>query len=657
MSRPLQHSRPGETLREVLLRMGPAAMRPYLKETPGYRLIFQQSGAAANLAADVSIELSHEHGVAVQTVTLTNEGSEPSPPIREMDAFFLPLTVAVRDRPRACGFGGGLTDGFYPPRAYREEEVSFGKARTWIPAERRFSRWWCGKGVFSLSSGPTGRSSNPNLPIMQVGWKTADGEVGLWAAMEWSGRWHLVMGSGEDWRFVFRGGPTVKGLVLGPGERLHLPRTHVGVYGGPGCDSEDGFNRIRRYIADIHAPDVEGKRPHPLVAYDHWFGIHENVSDSLLRRQAERAAELGCEYFVIDAGWYGGSTENFADGVGNWERVDERKFPDGLEAISEYVRSKGLRFGLWFEPERARAGSDWLTEHPEWYWQADSPANFALDLTQRAVQDGLIEMLSGWTERLDIRWLRWDNNQAPGPFWDRIDPTGKVQFAYVAGLYRVLDTLLERHPNLMIDNCAGGGQRVDFGTLRRAGTMVISDHAEDPHVCRIMQTGGARVLPGNYMNSSIYVAERDGDDAVGPLELVSRMAGSVTLNGHIANWSGRRTKRVRKYLDGYRTFRHLLMRDFHRLTPYPRSDADWDVVQFLDPETREAVVLAYRVRGDETTRKVTPKRLDPGCTYAVIDPFSTRKPRVVTGGRLLEKGLRLTLQPESAAVRHLKPVD
>ena len=135
------------------------------------------------------------------------------------------------------------------------------------------------------------------------------------------------------------------------------------------------------------------------------------------------------------------------------------------------------------------------------------------------------------------------------------------------------------------------------------------------------------------------------------------MAGSSTFNGHIANWSRRQTGRVRRYLDGYRTFRHLLMRDFHRLTPYPRSDADWDVVQFIDPETREAVVLAYRVRGDETTRKVIPKRLDPGCTYAIIDPFSGRKPRGVTGGKLLEKGLRLTLKPESAAVRHLKPVD
>jgi hypothetical protein len=238
-------------------------------------------------------------------------------------------------------------------------------------------------------------------------------------------------------------------------------------------------------------------------------------------------------------------------------------------------------------------------------------------------------MLSTWTERLDIRWLRWDSNQAPGPTWDAVDPTGKVQFAYVHGLYRVFDELLARHPNLLIDNCAGGGQRIDFGTLRRAGTMVISDHAEDPHVCRIMQTAGARIFPANYMNSSIYIGPGDSvplgllapaaedesatevspthrvpghpkgaEEHVGPFELISRMTGSITLCGHIANWSRRHTRRMCRLLAGYRTFRHLLMKDFHALTEYPRGAEDWDVVQFIDPSTAEAVILAYRVRGN-----------------------------------------------------------
>jgi alpha-galactosidase len=262
-------------------------------------------------------------------------------------------------------------------------------------------------------------------------------------------------------------------------------------------------------------------------------------------------------------------------------------------------------------------------------------------------------MLSAWIERLDIRWLRWDYNLPPGPFWDRVDPTGKVQFAYVEGLYRVRETLLTRFPNLNIDTCASGGNRIDFGLLRTSGSMVISDHAEDPHICRLMQTGGARIFPANYMNSSFYIGPEDGDGAVGPLELVSRMAGSMSFSGHIARWSEAHTALVRQYLDGYRSFRHLLVKDFYALTPSPRTEADWDVVEFVDPGCREAVLLAYRVRGSKRTCRVHPRRLDPERIYRVRDPFSTRKPVRIRGKTLLEKGMRITLEPESGAVFHL----
>jgi alpha-galactosidase len=515
---------------------------------------------------------------------------------------------------------------------------------------------------YALSSEEGGRSAVPYLPLMLVGWPLpagkACGEIGLWAAMEWSGRWDLRFGATkrQSWQFMFQGGPRIREMVLEPGESVQLPRTWVGTWGGPGADHQDGWNSIRRVVTHALAPDVEGRRPWPYLAYHHWFGIEEALDETLLCKQVERAVELGLEYFEVDAGWYGGASENFADGVGNWERVDEQKFPDGLEPLAEYVRSKRLRFGLWFEPERGRRGSDWVREHPDWYWDIGHPANVHLDLTRRDAQDGLIEMLARWIERLDVRWLRWDYNQSPGPYWDAIDPTGKVQFAYVEGLYRVRDALLDRFPNLLIDNCASGGTRTDFGTLCRAGTTVISDHAEDPHICRLMQTGGARVLPANYMNSSFYVGPEDPDDAIGPLELMSRMAGCLSLSGHIAHWSKEQTALVRRYLDGFRSFRRLLMGDFYALTPYPRTEADWDVVQFLDRGTKESVFLAYRVRGDEAECVVHPVRLAAGATYNVIDPFQDAAPLRHTGADLLETGLRIALEPESARILHLRPV-
>jgi alpha-galactosidase len=664
MRKPLRRAGAGETLQQVVSRLGPEGVGAFFRDGAGFDLRiagvetslertseeparFRLGGTG--LIATVEIEVAEELGVAVQAVTITNDSGEPSAPLWEIDAFCLPLNITVGDRPFACGYGGGLTDGFYPPKAYRPEAVTFGEARQWRPASRGFHRWWVGKGVYRLASIEAGRSSVPNIPLMQAGWRTSDGEIGLWAALEWSGRWSIEFGNEMAWQFAFRAGPRVNKLVLEPGETLRLPRVHVGI-----CDpTEDGFaNSIRRYVAEVLSPDVAGRRPGPVAAYDHWFGLHENINEAVLIEQIDRAAELGLEYFVVDAGWYPAPQDKFWTGVGNWHGVDTAKFPRGLEPVAEHTKAKGLGFGLWFEPERAYRGSDWLDRHPEWFWDTGG-ASPHLNLTLREAQDGLIEMLSGWIERLDIRWLRWDNNQAPGPFWDAIDPTGKVQFGYVEGLYRVFDELLARHPNLMIDNCAGGGTRIDFGTLRRSGTMVISDHAEDHHVCRIMQTGGARVFPGNYMNSSLYVGEKDADRSAVPLALVSRMGGSVTLNGHIANWTRKQTALVKRYIDGFKVYRHLLMKDFHPLTRYPRDETDWDVVQFVDQGTGEAVVLAYRVRGQEKSRRVFPRSLSPDATYRIVDPFSSRKPRTASGAEIMAKGLRLSLAPESGAVRHL----
>jgi hypothetical protein len=185
--------------------------------------------------------------------------------------------------------------------------------------------------------------------------------------------------------------------------------------------------------------------------------------------------------------------------------------------------------------------------------------------------------------------------------------------------------------------------------------MVMNDHAEDPHVCRIMQTGGARVLPANYMNSSLWVGEEDGDGLVGPLELISRMAGSISLSGHIAKWSSAQAGKVRRHIRGFKSYRHLLMKDFYALSPYPRGRADWDVVQFLDPETGEAVILAFRYEGSEEQKRIVPRKLKPEVSYRVEQPFSADHLATLTGDELNEKGLTLVLMENSAEARHLKP--
>ena len=655
------------TLRDVFARIGPRGLACAVRPSRGFGVRTCGDGAPRRVAgrpsryglpgtrivADVGLEFSPSLRVAAQTVTLTNTGRRPSPPLNDLRAVEIPFDVSLRDDPYACGFGGmaGMENtGFYPPPAYRLEEVRFGHAVPDDAVAMNPLRWWSGRRHYELQSGADGRACTPHLPLALFGWRTAGGELGVWLALEWSGRWFIRIESDVDGRFRIAAGPLVRDLALEAGESIRLPRVHVGMFGGRGRNREDGFNSIRRYIREAVAPDVEGKRPAAFLAYDHWMGIHGDITESLLKKQADKAAELGLEYFVVDAGWFAGDRRGWFEAVGNWDRVDRRKFPRGLEPLARHVRARGLRFGMWFEPERAAAGSDWVREHPDWFIRAGDPPLFNLDLTRRPVQDALIAMLSGYVVRLDLRWLRWDYNQAPGRFWDAEDPSGKIQFAYVAGLYRVMDALLERHPRLLLDL----GWRMDFGSMRRSATTIMADYAEDPHIVRILQTGGARAIPANYLNGFTYQGK---DDALvlSPFALISRMAGSFTLGGHIARYSRRETARLNRYLDGYRSFKHLLTQDVHALTPFPRRPDEDDVVEFCDPRSGEAVILAYGVRGGPRRVRVPVKGLRRGETYRIVDPFRPGSPDTVKGSRLMREGLSLTLGADTAQVRRLVP--
>lgn len=635
-----------QTLYRQLVLLGPDGLGKFLRPARGFRI-------SGSVHATAGYKCFPEHRVVVQSVQVVNRGRRKSAALNELDCLYLSLAVTLKDRPFALTFGGmaGVENtGSYPPPAYRPTEVTFGAMPTNKTAMNPL-RWWSGHRHLELGSNAAGQACSPHLPIAMLGWHADGDEMGLWFALEWSGQWKMEILTEVDGTFVVKACPLTKGITLAPGESLVLPAIHVGVFGGKGQTREDGTNSIRRYIRDTITPNVEGKRPQALLAYDHWMGIHGDISERLLRRQAVVAAKLGLEYFVVDAGWFAG-TRAWFNSVGNWERVDRKKFPHGLEPLAQFVKEKGLKFGLWFEPERAAAGSDWAVQHPRWFLSGERPGMLNLDISRRDAQDGLLEMLSGYIQRLDIRWLRWDYNQGPAPYWHKADPTGKIQFAYVAGLYRVWDELLARHPNLMVDL----GWRMDFGSMRRSATTIMADYAEDPHIVRIMQTGGARVIPANCLNGFTYQG-KDDDLLLSKLAMVSRMAGSLTLGGRIHRYVGRDLRTLKRYLDGYRRFRHLLTEDFYALTPMPLRAGELDIVEFCDPHSGEAVVLVYAAQTVQRNVMVRPRGLKSGHRYRVIDPFTGRAHQVANGSVLMRNGFGITVDSDTAQAFILQPIE
>jgi alpha-galactosidase len=591
---------------------------------------------ASGLRAEATLGLDRAAGAATLQVTLHNPTDSPSVPLSAVKPLCLRWSELPREAVLVRAVGGGLTHAYYPPGAYRENAVAFRRGH----GER-----------FRIESGPDGRSSNRDLPFLQV--TLADGAPGgLVVALEWSGQWYQQIGPGPgpEGQLVWEAGVPVRDLVLAPGEALALPTAHLIAFAG---DQDAGGNACRRYVYDRICPNLGGKRPLPRLSYDHWFGVYCDFDEPFLRRLVDRSAELGLEYFVLDAGWYAGcgGGGDFSQGTGNWERLDATKFPHGLEPLADYVRSKGLKFGLWFEPERAHRSSDLVREHPDWFFDLGTPY-LHLNMALPAVQEHVVRVIGGWIDRLGLEWSRWDYNIGPKPYWEKADPTGKIQFGYMAGLYSVLDTLMREHPRWLVECCASGGRRIDLGTLRRAHAIWFSDHTEDALVCRFMQSGANRFLPGHLPNSAVPVDRHAGDGAISDADVIGRMCGALSFDGDVASWSPGLTARVAELVAVYRGFRHLLVADFYPLTPHPTRPGDGEVVQFVARDGAEAVVLGFGGVGAASPVVVRPRGLAADATYVVRDPLGgdeARRP----GRDLLEAGLLLPLAG-GAAVRLLR---
>jgi alpha-galactosidase len=412
---------------------------------------------------------------------------------------------------------------------------------------------------------------------------------------------------------------------------------HVGFFRG-GADG--GTNALRRHIFEHVCPAYDGKPALPIVSYDHWFGIDNKLNLDLMKKQARRAAELHVDTFVVDAAWFPG---DFPLGVGNWHSVNEAKFPGGLEVLNEYVKGLGMGLGLWFEPERAVEGTEAVVRHPEFFVEAPSWGGkpfFHINLARRDAQDYLIETVGGWIRRLDLRWSRWDYNIDPHEPWQKLDPTGKIQFAYMRGLYRVLDTLIRDNPRWMVEQCASGGRRLDLGTMKRGHTCWFSDQTDDPLLCRYMQARANRFMPGNYCNSSVAVGWQAGDKGFDDTAVLSRMLGKLAFDGDIASWSAKLTRRMARWSAEFKALRHLMVQDFYQLLPMPTTIDDWDALQFAARDGSEAALFVFA--GAEGAAAVKPRGLTPGAVYEVSQRPAGRSVRRAAEP-LTRKGLTVKL--------------
>lgn len=363
-----------------------------------------------------------------------------------------------------------------------------------------------GSGI-RLQENRRGRTSHDRSPGLFV---TA-GETTYGLHLGWSGNHCLAIDTLDDGRRLVHAGELFEPgeMRLAPGERYESPVCYLtAAQGGVG----EASKRFRAFVSGSLLPwptDAAGMRqmrPRP-VMLNTWEGNYFDHRVDSLKAQADAAAAIGIERFVLDDGWFG-KRDDDTTSLGDWI-IDRRKYPDGLTPLVEHVRGLGMEFGLWFEPEMVNAQSDLFRAHPDWALQVagrpllTSRNQLVLDLSRPEVGEYLFGALDAVLSSHDIAYVKWDMNRDLTHVGDR---EGRAATArQTRAVYALMDRLRAAHPALEIESCASGGGRADYGVLERTTRIWTSDCTDALERLEI-QRGASLFFPPEIVGAHVSAA-------------------------------------------------------------------------------------------------------------------------------------------------------
>lgn len=569
------------------------------------------------------------------TVHFTNKGSKDSPIVEQVRAVDTRVTV---------GAGSGVV--------LHRLNGSMCQADDWMPFDEAVPAG--GKVDFSATNG---RSSNVS-PWFNIDW----GSGGVITAIGWSGQWTASVEL-KDGRLRTSAGMQDLHTILHPGESVRTPRVLQLFW--EGGDQYRAYNLFRHTMLAHIVPRIGGEVVLPPIAQmsTSYYELNDSNEQNVLSH-LDSTKGLGFEVFWLDAYWTG--PNGFPNSMGNYglpiEMAEPKdRFPHGMKAIGDAVEKAGLKYLMWFEPERVAPGTYIAKEHPAWVFSPSGDGSGLLNLGIPEARRHMTDYLNAVIEAYKLTCLRIDYNIDPLPFWHFEDAkdsnrVGIAEIRYVEALYRMWDDLLRANPKLYIDDCASGGRRVDLEAVSRALVLWRSDNTCDmldhnPNTVllaaaknQLMSAGLNRYLPFSTVgqmgatpylfrsgfNAGIAFAE-DIRDKDYPRKLLAQ---------GIAEG-----KRIRKYFVG----------DFYPLSEVNTSPRDWCVMQYHRPKERDGMVMAFRRdRSPFTGYGCRLREIDPSAKYQVTvsHGYDPEKPVTVKGMDLQNLSIRIDECPGSAIIEY-----
>lgn len=358
---------------------------------------------------------------------------------------------------------------------------------------------------------------------------------------------------------------------------------------------------------------------------NNWEATYFSFDEEKLIHLMDNAADMGVDLFLLDDGWFGNKYPRSSDhqGLGDWKETAD-KLPGGVGRLTQAATDKGIRFGIWVEPEMVNPKSELYEKHPDWViHQPDVRDEYyfrnqlVLDLSNPAVQDYVFGVIDGlMTSYPDIAFMKWDCNSPITNIWSPYlkEKQTHLYVDYVQGLYSVLERIKAKYPDLRMMLCSGGSGRIDYKALSYFTEFWASDNT-DPIERLFIQYGYSFFYPAKAVcahvtswNSNASIKFRTDVASMGKLGFDIRFSELSAdeqqyIREAVKNW--KRLTPVIADGDEYRLF-----------SPY---DGPHAATQFVSAQADKSVLFAFDVHPlySDRTQPIRLEGLDADANYKV----------------------------------------
>ena len=425
---------------------------------------------------------------------------------------------------------------------------------------------------------------------------------------------------------------------LAPGETFVTPEAALS-YSEKGLTVlSDQFQKA--YHANlIRSPWKDKTRP---TLVNNWEATYFGFDAEKLLKIAGEAADLGLDMLVLDDGWFG-KRDDDNSGLGDWF-VNEKKLGCTMKELVDRVNALGLKFGIWLEPEMVSEDSDLYRTHPDWVLQIPgrepnrSRNQLVLDLSRKEVREYMKKFIDDTLSCANISYVKWDMNRSVDNVYSAADPTlsqGAIRHKYVLGLYEVMEDMLTRHPDLLLEGCSGGGGRFDAGMLYYAPQIWCSDNTDAIERLRI-HYGTSFGYPMSSVSAHVSVCPNHQNGRVTPFKTrgICAMQGSFGYELDLSKLSEEDKAEARRQIAVYNENWELFQSGSYYRLNSPMENHDYTAWSYVSKDQRKASlnVIYTDLHGNPKPVRVKLKGLKKDASYDVDGT-------VYTGAALMRGGL------------------